>query len=992
MAYTTQKIADGLRVIKSKVEEARAAGDESTAQSFLEKAEILKGAYLKLKAQPQEVEKAVDTQGEATELLFQGGYKEATPPIDYPEFTDNVEQSGARVAREKERLMPLLSDAMGVPQSEIDIESGLPASVRIRMGLMRDDSQRLNYLEERYAGGEVRPIQMDGRTNFMVRHPEETQNKFVLSDEYAVTLRDILDAGRGVVSGAAETGATLVGPGKASVVASAAKAGLGKGVSALGIDTLFGDPDKAEGALINNIANAAREGGVAGAMDLGFGTILKGGVKAYDGFKAVKGQDTQFDKFRQAKEGIEREYGIKFPETSATKAGTMDQIAKQEKLVAKYPEGVLATLAQKSEAARDIIDRLTTSMLNMKPSNFNKMYDKWADGLIRGSRESIEKLKQQDELLGREAERAINERIRLLGGKYGSDTTSNSAGRSVRNSIEESYKLTKGQSDALYQRVFDLADARGVAVNAQEVSNRIRKTINSLDLPKDTKGEVLDIFKPKELNRASRQASALGETVEEVSPEILGPRGELLAGGVEEFPGVRPLNLRQLDDYRKELNNVIDRAVKAGKDTSKLRKVQSQVESIIDSAMRKGGDDVVAANKEAKDFFKSNILPFRNEGIGNLTKTGKGGEYIASDQAVAYRFFRSTDAVRNIQQLKRVIGSDAASLGDLRSAYLHELMDKAIDGAGNVDWLKLKNVAYNKEIAKELFGEQSLKAFDELTGLMKIRGAEKLDPEIIDRALNARSSADIDNILEMATAQIRQQNYHDKVYAPKLIKQIIDEKGTIDNPLDLLHAVRGLKGKQAREFMNRIPVEGGLREAFRQEFMSDLMIRAGRESGFAQKTSRERGGKPLWDTTLMANLLRDKKTRANAEAIMGKITVNQLERLNRVLSGYSRKEAAEVKGKALVRAEPGEKPRGIAYVPYDYIKVRLLSAALGSDTLSKVITKSQNSDELFSRLFPALLASKEGIAALTLEADKDPRFEKYINDYIYESPSTEKKK
>lgn len=990
MAYTEKQIADGLRVIKSKVDEARAAGDESTAQSFLDKAEILKNAYLNLKAQPEEVERTVDTQGEATELLYQGAYKEVAPAQAYPQFTDNLKKEGERMAEEREKILPLLSDAMSVPKSEIDIETGLPAGVRTRMAVMRDDSQRLNYLEEEYAGGEVRPIQLDGRTKFMVRHPERTQNKFVLSDEYAVTLRDILDASRDVVTGAAETLATLAGPGKASVTISAAKAGLGKAISALSLDTLFGEPDEAEGALMNNIANAAQEGGMAAAFDAVGGAILKGGVKAYDGFKAVKGQDVQFDKFRQAKESIERDYNVKFPETRATKAGTMRQITKQEKLTGEYPEGTFALLAQKTESARDIIDELTMSMLNMKPSDFNKMYDKWAEGLIRGSRESIEQLKRQDELLGNEAERAINERIRLLGGKYGADTTTDSAGRSVRNSIEESYDITKSQSDALYQRVFELADERGIAVNAQEVSNRIRRTINSLDLPKDTKGEVLDIFKPKELNRASRQASALGETVEEVSPEILGPRGEVLAGGVEELPGVRPLNLRQLDDYRKELNNVIDRAVKSGKDTSKLRKVQAEVESMIDETMRKGGDDVVAANKEAKDFFKSNILPFRNEGIGNLTKTGKGGEHIVSNQAVAYRFFRSADAVRNIQQLKRVIGNDAASLSDLRSAYLHELMDKAIDSAGNVDWLKLKNVAYNKDIAKELFGEQSLKAFDELTGLMKIRGAEKLDPQIIDRALNARSSADVDNVIELATAQIRQQNYHDKVYAPKLIKQIIDEKGTIDNPLDLLNAARGLSGKQAREFMERIPVEGGLREAFRQEFMSDLMTRAGRESNFAQKTSRQRGGKPLWDTSAMSKLLRDKKTRANAEAIIGKQTMRELERLNTVLSGYTRKDFVETKARGLVRATEGEF-RGILYIPFDYIRIRLLSAAMASDNLSNVLNKSRNSDELFSRLFPALIGSKEGIAALTIESDKDPRFRKFVNDYISDAPEAKKK-
>jgi hypothetical protein len=256
--------------------------------------------------------------------------------------------------------------------------------------------------------------------------------------------------------------------------------------------------------------------------------------------------------------------------------------------------------------------------------------------------------------------------------------------------------------------------------------------------------------------------------------------------------------------------------------------------------------------------------------------------------------------------------------------------------------------------------------------------------------LNARSSADVDNVIELATAQIRQQNYHDKVYAPKLIKKIIGDKGTIDNPLDLLVAARGLRGKQAREFMERIPVEGGLREAFRQEFMSDLMTRAGRESKFAQKTSRQRGGKPLWDTSEMSKLLRDKKTRANAEAIIGKQTMRELERLNTVLSGYTRKDFVETKARGLVRATDGEF-RGILYIPFDYIRIRLLSAAMASDNLSNVLNKSRNSDELFSRLFPALIGSKEGIAALTIESDKDPRFRKFVNDYIVDAPEAKKK-
>ena len=143
----------------------------------------------------------------------------------------------------------------------------------------------------------------------------------------------------------------------------------------------------------------------------------------------------------------------------------------------------------------------------------------------------------------------------------------------------------------------------------------------------------------------------------------------------------------------------------------------------------------------------------------------------------------------------------------------------------------------------------------------------------------------------------------------------------------------------------------------------------------------------------MAKLLRDKKTRANLEAVLGKGRVADIERLNRVFSAYSRKEMAEAQVRGVVRATPGEsdKSKNIIYLPYDYIKVRLLSAAWASNTLSKVLNKSQNSDELFSQLFPALIGSKEGIAALTLESDKDPRFRKFINDYVADAPEANKK-
>jgi hypothetical protein len=1000
-----ERLEQGIVALDSELNLALKEGDQNKIESLEGEMAVLADAYRRIKAQPQELEKRLNQQEEATDLLSKGAYKKPIEKREYftggPRVGGTYEDAILRAEQEREEaaeLTKLAAKAMEVPVDRVDVKSGLDSSYRTRLGLMRDDSQRYNYLVEEFGadGGDVRVIPLGpDESGFMVSHPQKTQGKYVLADEYGNTVRDLLDNSR---SKAEMGGAMLATIGTTGVIGGAARAGLGTLLTSLGLDMSIGKPDEAEKNFRNNLGYAMNQGSKEAAFDVGAGTFLKLGVKAIDGFKVNRGVDEQFDMYRDAQNYVEGKYGVKFPRTTLNEAGTVEAIMKQEELASLYPSGVFAGIARRTEKARDIIYKLTSTLRGVDPPNFETMYNDWANGLRARHAESIKELKSKDALMGNALERSINRRIELLSGKFGKTTRDDVTGQSVRDSIESTYGSVKDTSNGLYKRLFELADERGVVVNAQEVNKRILKRINGLNLPKDIEGQVLDIFKPSELRQVSRQAEALGGTVEEVTPQILGPRGEVIAGGVRELPGVLPLNYKQLDDYRKEITNLIDRTVKSGGDSSKLKEVQDEIYNIIDSALAKGGDDVVQASKDAKAFWRENVLPFQADDMLRARRMDAAGQYKLKDEALAHSYLSGKDAVGRIRYLKERVGSDSEAMDYMRGAFVNRLLGRSLRSDGTVDLLKLKNVAFDPKIAEELYGKNGVRAFEELAELARVRGMEKITPESVEGILNAKSPEDIRGILEQATELHRAQTYHDKVFSEKLTKSLLEEGSAIPEPIELISAARRLSGPRAKQFMSQIPIEGGMRDAFRQEVLNDLFMQAGRQTSFAQKTSEAIGGKDLWNASLMAKILRNKKQRANLNAILGPQAVKDLEALNRVLSANSKRMVARSKPdeylqvRAMGGTTPIIMPTGVFRVSMDYIKHRMLSAGYTSGILMPLARKTKNSDELFSRLFPAMLGSKEGLYALTLEADKDPRFEAFINQYISDSPSTEDKK
>ena len=137
------------------------------------------------------------------------------------------------------------------------------------------------------------------------------------------------------------------------------------------------------------------------------------------------------------------------------------------------------------------------------------MYRSFRNNQIERTQKTVLEIAQNDKQMGQAIDSAINDRMERLGASGA--TSSSETASMLRNAFESSSRAVKAESDNRYEQVFDLAEKLGVTLNPGAVSREIENVINSLDLPKDVRGEVLNIFKPKGLNEVSRQAGALGK-------------------------------------------------------------------------------------------------------------------------------------------------------------------------------------------------------------------------------------------------------------------------------------------------------------------------------------------------------------------------------------------------------------------------------------------------------------------------------------------------
>ena len=150
----------------------------------------------------------------------------------------------------------------------------------------------------------------------------------------------------------------------------------------------------------------------------------------------------------------------------------------------------MAGLSRKAERARDIIYDLSKQLTELPTKDFGTLYRSFRTNQIARTEQTVQEIAQNDQLIGRALNEAINSRIQRLGSSGAN--SSSETGNIIRNAFEAAKKAAKDESDRRYTAVFDMADRLGVTLNPSAVSHNIETVVNSLCLPKDIKGEFLN--------------------------------------------------------------------------------------------------------------------------------------------------------------------------------------------------------------------------------------------------------------------------------------------------------------------------------------------------------------------------------------------------------------------------------------------------------------------------------------------------------------------
>lgn len=989
------------------------AGTGLTLEEEQELAQLEQELEPTVSFQSQEPEFAIDiregaqlypnvTQFDAAQLLTQQAYKKPRDPRDALLAMDPTVAAGPELEKRKRqyeipRLSKLLAETLEIPMSEVDVTTGMSAGDRFQAGRRKTAEDRFKYYDDKYGkDGDIRNVFIGDKPRIVVSHPTATGGKYVLADEYGASARDLADVSRdiqqvsGEVLGSLAT-MYLTGGGSAAypIIRGAAGAGAGAAITDFINESTYESANEAEYQVLKDLGQSLQVGVTTSAIDAGFGGAVKFGAKALKEFKSPAYRDEAVNRIDGAIQRLSQRRGVQFPETAATKAGLADLYDKQADIAGKVSRGMFASLARKTERGRDVIYNLKQSMFGGKAAQYDTVFQNWANSQRDEYINLVNEVQAFDPRLARQLTEVINDRIaRLDVGSAGSMTKS-TAGNKIRSSLQSQYNLRKDTVDQLYEDVYTQADALGIRIPAKEAGDRILAAVNRINVPKDLKDEVVGVFLPGGARGIQREGAELAREEVEFLPYIAKPDGTLGYVEIDRMDAIQPLTLKQIDDRRKSLYKVIDRMGKRGEDTGELMKVYNELDSIMGKAINRGGDDLKNAHQNAINYFKANVLPFRSKGVGSALRTGDVGEYTLGSQQLANQYFSGGRALENVQELKRVIGkTDPNAIQSLRDGYINHVLGKSLNTDGTINWVKLRDIAYDPDVAKEILGENQALALKSLNDIMDASNMvnRKLEPEQLKAILGAKTPQDVRKIAKTIEEQARKQAVLENVTGKKLLKKIQDGEIDFQSPEAFMVSFRNLNKTEALKVMDEIP-DQLTKDAFRAKVIQDLFNVASSGSSALQRTSKRFNRAAMWDPRKLEGkeLLGNPKYREMLEGVLGKNTVQDIEDLNNALVGYMQAKTGKsslLAGEARARTDSGTAQ--VLRIPIDAVANRLLSLVLSSRSTGRLLADSKNIDQLIHNSIPALMATDNGLDLLFNEAAEDPRMEAYLSEYFTE--------
>tara|TARA_R110002012_G_C11658997_1_gene612050 strand:+ start:1051 stop:4029 length:2979 start_codon:yes stop_codon:yes gene_type:complete len=878
---------------------------------------------------------------------------------------------------EKQKIAEALPDYLGVSPEEIDLTKSLGAK-RMLLSFASQDEQAKALVKD-YGIDNVRFVPVGKKMKAMVRG-EDTGNKFIFVDEVGPNLKDVLDLTGGAVEVLPEIGLSIYAPqvkaakGVGTITKAAIGAFTGRVLGSATRDFVAGGFVEGEKKFTDILGQALAEGGESAAYELLFGKTFQYAGRMFDQGPLKISPDADLAPIQKAINDIEKTFpGAKLPRTPGLMSDFSEGLKSEVKNVARYSDGVINTIAKRAEKARDTLYEVAATIKGKPTAPFKDQYASWAKGYKEAYEANLKEIAASDPILAKQMEIILEKRLKNFG--YGNITDDSTTAAIIRDGSDSSTKLRVENSNEFYKTWLREADASGVNPNPKVVQSRLNKVINGLNLPKDLEGNLINVFTPSKVRRVQSQSGALTRSVD--PPTILDANGRVIPLKESTEPNVSNLNLEQIDNWRKDLGDFYGEALKnRPREAAKIKKIVDELDSIIDDLSEQGGQNVLDARNAAKNYFVEEVLPTRNPAIKKLLELKPDKSFKMSDFQVVNSFFRGPKAVANLKDLKKVLGPE--QFEKIKDGYVNYVTKSSTNINGDIDFLKLK-VEFNDDVVKELFGKEGVKRFNELKRLYQFSKTASLDAGQLEKLLRSPPQ-ELKGVLNEIKAQQFRKVAADNFVKNTLLKKVAKgKKIDFSTPEEFLSTFKTLTGKEARDVLEAMPQE--LRQSFRQEFIADIYYTASRDFGgkTLQKTSRALGRETIWDVNSMDKLLGDKVWRERAEAVVGKNTLNQISNVNNSLKAYQKASLgkSDIQINAIA-ADAGKNLNFYGTNTLSFVYNRVFAAAHASESFAKVFSKTKDVPKALNLLLPTMLASKEGLKALQIEADKDPRFKTWL--------------
>lgn len=958
---TPSRIEKGIVKLNDMRLNAMSSGDDQLANEYARQIKVL-GGELKM-ADPEKRAKMQLEQRQAQEALatgtpigaptteLGGEFKSAFPNVP------TMEGATQEVTQFEGQLPNLLGNLFQTSPDKVDIQSGLPASDRTKMGFLPTSEDKLSYLKQKYGDDSVFSVNIAGSQANVVKRKD---GSVVLADEVGVGMKDILDLGGEVIpTGAAITAAIAAAPSTVGAVGVS-------GAAYLGVSSLQDAFAREMLGVKVKPGEILRRRGVETALGMGMDVATMGLGKVV-ARRVGKGVTNEIAKSLEEDAAILTKAGFPVEAPAGAGSGVLG-LEKQKELAARFPS-TQRKRAKNIEQLQLYQETLTSG----KPAS-----DKAFIRTVGSLRDKYNNLVSSANIKDKKAREVIDSSVnRKLNELQNPTFKIEPVGDELLGYLEQGKEAVNEIKNQSFNQFWDEADASGISIAPDKVADVISGSLSTFKQKRNTGVDSII----SDLNQKTQD----GELAFQLKNQIASGKLESTPETLERIKKLElnsaPIGVKELNEYVQ----IIQDAVPAGGGTA--GKTQQQVASVASRGLRDFRDQLLDSAglgekfKQINSQYVNDVLLFERNAPGAILKEVLGDQAITPTGAVN----RAIQDPKNIRDVIRAVELGAPERApymrsQLQKAYLNKIGLTADRGAPSTA------IDFDPEIVTELFGVSPAGKVNENYGLLMVNKLKDLNSALADKKINT-SNVDYGDISELYSSLSEDSR-------KSVIKKIVEKaqyKAEADKMLDNTLISAAKKGdwdkldvsefsktmfraplSDINSFLTRMPKSE--RKALQSDFVAELLSRYSSSGDFTSN------GVELFDgSKFLRDFSKDRTLGTRIRNVMGDDFLTQFKAAanhiaaNKVTKG----DVSEVNARLLVNRS--------GFVPWitsrpGWVSNRIYAAMHDSDSLLPLLKLSQKtvSPEQYNsnmkKAIIGLVGTRRGLESLANQSRNDPGF------------------